>query len=65
MLLLRGSLPLVVLAYGGFGYFLFRNLRSRRDALWLFAGDTWPRNNAALARFTPETAHRRVAEAAA
>src|SRR5439155_8707079 len=32
------------------------------DALWLFAGDTWPRNNVALARFTPETAHRRVGE---
>src|SRR5437773_836259 len=32
------------------------------DALWLFAGDTWPRNNVALARFTPETACRRVGE---
>src|SRR6185369_14857277 len=32
------------------------------DALRLFAGDTWPRNNVALARFTPETAHRRVGE---
>jgi GNAT superfamily N-acetyltransferase len=32
------------------------------DALRLFAGDTWPRNSVALARFTPETASRRVGE---
>ena len=32
------------------------------DALRLFAGDTWPQNSVALARFTPETASRRVAE---
>jgi GNAT superfamily N-acetyltransferase len=32
------------------------------DALRLFAGDTWPRNNVALARFTAETASRRVGE---
>src|ERR1051325_2078060 len=32
------------------------------DAQWLFAGDAWPRNSVALARFTPETAHRRVGE---
>ena len=32
------------------------------DALWIFAGDTWPRNSVALARFTPETAHRRIGE---
>jgi GNAT superfamily N-acetyltransferase len=32
------------------------------DALRLFAGDTWPRNNVALARFTAQTACRRVCE---
>jgi len=32
------------------------------DALWAFAGDTWPRNSVALARFAPENAHRRVGE---
>lgn len=32
------------------------------DAVWVFAGDTWPRNNVALARFTPATAQRRVGE---
>ena len=37
-------------------------LHDEGDALRLFAGDTWPRNNVALARFTPETAHRRVGE---
>src|SRR5437870_2478118 len=25
------------------------------DALWIFAGDTWPRNTVARARFMPET----------
>jgi GNAT superfamily N-acetyltransferase len=32
------------------------------DALQLFAGDAWPRNYVALARFTSETAQRRVGE---
>src|SRR5260370_73349 len=32
------------------------------DVLRSFAGDTWPRNMVAQARFTPETAHRRVGE---
>src|SRR6185295_13187978 len=32
------------------------------DVIWVFAGDAWPRNSAALARFTPETAHRRIGE---
>ncbi len=32
------------------------------DALWLFAGDTWPQNSVALARFTPASANRRVGE---
>ncbi len=32
------------------------------DAPRVFAGDTWPRNSVALARFTPETASRRVGE---
>jgi GNAT superfamily N-acetyltransferase len=32
------------------------------DALRLFAGDTWPRNSVALARFTPANAHQRVGE---
>jgi len=32
------------------------------DAFWVFAGDTWPRNRVALARFTPESAHQRVGE---
>jgi len=32
------------------------------DVLRLFAGDTWPRNSVALARFTPASAHRRVHE---
>jgi GNAT superfamily N-acetyltransferase len=32
------------------------------DAVWILAGDTWPRNNVALARFNPATAHRRVGE---
>src|SRR5439155_24017018 len=36
--------------------------RDDGDALRLFAGDTWPQNSVALARFTPETASRRVAE---
>ena len=36
--------------------------RDDGDALRLFAGDTWPRNNVALARFTAETASRRVGE---
>src|SRR5262245_42548989 len=31
-----------------------------RDALWLFAGDTWPRNTVALARFTEESAPKRI-----
>jgi len=46
---LQGSLPWVQFHDDG-------------DALRLFAGDTWPRNNVALARFTSETAHRRVGE---
>lgn len=32
------------------------------DVLRVFAGDTWPRNSVALTRFTPESAHARVAE---
>ncbi|HKS37379.1 MAG TPA: hypothetical protein VJW76_09335, partial [Verrucomicrobiae bacterium] len=32
------------------------------DVLRVFAGDTWPRNAVALTRFTPESAHTRVAE---
>src|SRR6266481_6266084 len=32
------------------------------DVLWMFAGDTWPRNTVALARFTAATANRRVGE---
>jgi len=32
------------------------------DVLWLFSGDSWPRNHVALARFTEATAHRRVGE---
>ena len=32
------------------------------DAIRAFAGDTWPSNRVALARFTPATAHRRVGE---
>jgi GNAT superfamily N-acetyltransferase len=32
------------------------------DAIWMFAGDTWPRNTVALARFTPATAYRRIRE---
>jgi GNAT superfamily N-acetyltransferase len=32
------------------------------DAVWIFAGDTWPRNSVALARFTPATAHKRIGE---
>lgn len=34
---LRGSLPLLLLVYGGFYYFLRRNLVSRRHAYFLFA----------------------------
>jgi GNAT superfamily N-acetyltransferase len=30
------------------------------DVLWMFAGDSWPRNTVALARFTPATADRRI-----
>lgn len=36
MVLLRGSVPLLVLTYSGFAYLLSRNLRKRRDAVWLF-----------------------------
>ena len=32
------------------------------DVVWIFAGDTWPRNSVALARFTPATAHKRIGE---
>lgn len=32
------------------------------DVLWVFAGDTWPRNSVALARFTADSADRRVGE---
>src|SRR5947207_6601157 len=32
------------------------------DVLWMFAGDTWPRNTVALARFTSATADRRIKE---
>jgi GNAT superfamily N-acetyltransferase len=32
------------------------------DVLWIFAGDTWPRNSVALARFTPASAHARIGE---
>ena len=32
------------------------------DAIRVFAGDTWPSNRVALARFTPATASRRVGE---
>src|SRR5947207_308412 len=32
------------------------------DALWVMAGDTWPRNSVALARFTPATAAERILE---
>jgi GNAT superfamily N-acetyltransferase len=46
---LQGSLPWV-------------QFHEDADALRLFAGDTWPRNNVALARFSSETAHRRVGE---
>ena len=30
------------------------------DARWIFAGDTWPRNSVALARFTTETVRENV-----
>jgi hypothetical protein len=36
LVLLRGSVPLLLLTYLGFGYLLVRNLRNWRDALWLF-----------------------------
>ena len=32
------------------------------DVMWMFAGDTWPRNTVALARFTAATANRRIEE---
>ncbi len=32
------------------------------DALWVFAGDTWPRNSVALASFSSATALRRIGE---
>ncbi len=32
------------------------------DALWIFAGDTWPRNSVARSNFTSKTAHRRIGE---
>jgi len=32
------------------------------DALWNFAGDTWPRNSVALARFAPAVARERIGE---
>src|SRR5262249_47575393 len=37
-------------------------LHDERDVLWVFAGDTWPRNSVAWARFTPATAQNRVRE---
>jgi GNAT superfamily N-acetyltransferase len=32
------------------------------DVLWIFAGDTWPRNTVTLARFSAESAARRIEE---
>jgi len=32
------------------------------DVMWMFAGDTWPRNTVAHARFTPTTVDRRIGE---
>jgi GNAT superfamily N-acetyltransferase len=49
LLRLEGGLPWVELHDDG-------------DALWIFAGDTWPRNAVALARFTSATADKRVRE---
>jgi len=37
-------------------------LHDEGDVLWSFAGDTWPSNSVAHARFKPTTAHRRVGE---
>jgi GNAT superfamily N-acetyltransferase len=37
-------------------------LHDEGDALWLFAGDTWPRNTVVRSRFTPDSVHRRVGE---
>jgi GNAT superfamily N-acetyltransferase len=37
-------------------------LHEDNDVVWLFSGDSWPRNSVALARFTPKTANRRVGE---
>jgi GNAT superfamily N-acetyltransferase len=46
---LKGGLPWV-------------ELHDEPDILWIFAGDTYPQNSAALARFTAATAHRRIGE---
>src|SRR5438128_6878288 len=35
-------------------------LHDDADVVWCFAGDTWPRNCAALARFKPTTARDRI-----
>ena len=32
------------------------------DVIWIFAGDTWPRNTVAHARFAPATVDRRIGE---
>ena len=37
-------------------------LHDEKDALWIFAGDTYPGNSAALARFTPASALGRIGE---
>lgn len=37
-------------------------LHEEPDVLWVFGGDTWPRNHVALARFTAASAYRRVGE---
>jgi GNAT superfamily N-acetyltransferase len=37
-------------------------LHDDKDVVWLFSGDSWPRNSVALARFTDRTAKFRVGE---
>ena len=37
-------------------------LHEDKDVVWLFSGDSWPRNSVALARFTDQSASRRVRE---
>src|SRR5436190_23077427 len=37
-------------------------LHDELDVTWCFAGDTWPSNTVACARFTPNTAQKRVRE---